>query len=124
MKKRIKILAFILVAVCVTALLCACGDDKNQDYVYFQNDTGVKVSGFYISSVSAETWGDSLNLAAVSAGAKIHIDPAKALPEGPGVAYDIGVLAVRSEGEDAIVTVTDVQGNAQEYVGWYFPYEE
>lgn len=144
MKKRIRILAFVLVMICVAATLCACGDDQNQDYVYFQNDTGVKVVGVYISSVTADTWGDPLNLATVSVGAKIHFDPAKALPDGPGTTYDVGVLdekdmvyeiyevtlnlndviSVRGDGEDAILTVTDAQGGVTEYYGWIYPFEE
>ena len=144
MKKRIRILAFVLVLICAAATLCACGDNQNQDYVYFQNDTGVKVVGFYISSVSADTWGDRLNLATVGVGSKIHIDPAKALPDGAGTTYDVGVLdssdmvyeiydvvlnlndviSVRGEGEDAILTVTDAQGGVTEYIGYVYPYEE
>ena len=88
----VKRIVSILLAVMLLALLCACGGtESNAEYIYFQNDTGEKIDGFYISSTSADTWGEKLNLSSVSAGGNIHINIEK-LAEGVGIYYDIGAI--------------------------------
>ena len=132
MKKAISVL---LLAALALTLLCACGGEKT-DVIYFQNDIGEKVPGFYVSSTEDQSWGDPLNLATVSVGGKITIDLDK-LPSGSGVVYDIGAvdetgmlyefyeipitigdtIAISSagDGENAYLKITGTDGQITEY---------
>ena len=127
----------ILLAVMLLAALCACGEPGEQ--IAFRNDTGEKIAGFYISSVTSEDWGDKLNYASVGVGSTIHVDAA-CLTDGPGVEYDIGAIdetgfgydvyevplqvgdtiALSAEGDTAIVIVTGENGSVNEYYGYAY----
>ena len=128
----------ILLAVLMLAVLCACGG-ADVDYIYFQNDTGAKVDGFYISSTTSDTWGDALNFSSISIGAKVYFNVDR-LAEGPGYDYDVGaidengmiyefydipvniddVLAISADGEVAYLNRTDAEGNATLYEGYAY----
>ena len=147
MKKRFLIL-FALLTVFLLTAVTACdstsSDEPSTDYIYFENTTGVRVLGFYISDPESDAWGDKLNWGDyVGVGAKIHIDAAK-LFNGAGV-YDVGVydengmlyeayeveltpgdsISMTADGEDAICVVTHMDGSQSEWYGYaYYADEE
>ena len=146
MKKRlIAIVTLIAVCAMTLGLLTACGSSEPlTDVFYFQNDCGEQMDGFYVSSLSADTWGDALNYAAVSKGGQIHIDNSK-LVDGVGATYDIGaidhsamnyefyevpvndgdILAIGpASGDTATLTVTGADGSVTTYEGYAYVSEE
>jgi len=137
-----KKILYILLAVMMLAALCACSSEPAEE-VTFRNDTDTAIDGFYISSVSNDEWGDSLNFSKVSPGGTIHLD-ADCLTDGPGAAYDIGAIdetgfgydiyevtlnigdtiALARDGDAAILTVTGGDGSSTEYTGYAYQESE
>ncbi|MBQ4350915.1 MAG: hypothetical protein II768_06615 [Clostridia bacterium] len=142
MKKRIAWL--LAAALLLIPVLCACdgADAVTTDYIYFKNDTGYKVPGFYLSTAEEEEWGEKLNWGEyVGVGGRIHIDVEK-LVNGAGQ-YDVGaiderglnyevydvdlapgdVISLRAEDDIAVCIVTHIAGGEDTYYGYAY-YEE
>lgn len=81
-----KLIALIL-ALLIFAGLCACGSGES---ITFTSNHICAVHGVYISSVTQDQWGDSLNYAVIKKGNSINIDFQKFA--GDSAEYDIGVL--------------------------------
>lgn len=81
-----KLIALVL-AVLIFAGLCACGSGES---VTFKSEHVCDVHGVYISPITEDEWGDSLNYAVIKKGGSITIDFKKFAGESPD--YDVGVL--------------------------------
>jgi hypothetical protein len=133
-----KIITFALAIIMAMSLASCAGLGSDSDCIYFQNDTGEKIDGFYISSMDEDEWGENLNFAKISVGGKITVDIEK-LADGEGD-YDIGAIdetglvyeiyevpvkigdtfALSLDGENAILTVTGKDGSSEVFNGYTY----
>ena len=145
MKRKLLILA--LLSALLMLLLCACdgtaADEITTDYIYFKNNTGAKVAGIYVTPAGEEEWGEKLNWGDyVSAGGQIHIDREKfTAPDGlydigavdeNGLNYDVyevvlapgDIFALSADGDEAVCTVTHMDGSESLYHGFAYTEDE
>ena len=145
MKKQLSVLA--LLAALLTALLCACGgtsaDEITTDYIYFRNNTGVKIAGIYVTPAGRDGWGDKFNPGDyVGAGGQIRI--AKEKFTAPDGHYDIGavdenamnydiygaelvpgdIFALSASGGEAVCAVIHMDGSESLYYGFAYTEDE
>ena len=141
MKKiNIKKIAAVLAATLLIGVLTGCGSVKASDSFYFTNNTGATMQEFYVSSMSADEWGEKLNSSTISNGSTIAISNSK-LTDGVGASYDIGAIDTNgvnydfyevpiydqdtlsigpANGETATLTVTAADGKTATYEGYAY----